>query len=158
MYRWATLLLLALVVALSGCGGAARDQHFQVNVGLETTRFTLPNGLDVILHPDRSFRDVAVSVRYDAGSRDDPPGASGLAHLVEHLTFRGKPNGRSERLQLRRVLRLLGHADGAVVVRRLAALAARSRSADRDGRRTVQHGGGALVEDADRNAAGASGA
>ena len=52
-------------------------------------RYTLANGLQVIIRQDPRQGFVAVSVHYRAGSRDDPPGRSGLAHLFEHLMFQG---------------------------------------------------------------------
>ncbi len=52
---------------------------------LGVERFTLPSGLDVVIHPDRTTPLVAVSVWYRVGSSDEVPGASGLAHLFEHL-------------------------------------------------------------------------
>ena len=54
----------------------------------EIVQFRLPNGLDVILERDDRQPRVAVLVGYDVGLRDDPPELRGLAHLVEHLTFR----------------------------------------------------------------------
>jgi zinc protease len=52
-------------------------------------RFTLGNGLRVALVEDHRLPRVAVHVAYKVGAADDRPGYSGLAHLVEHLTFRG---------------------------------------------------------------------
>ena len=52
---------------------------------LAVERFTLPCGLDVVIHPDPTIPLVAVSVWYRAGSSDERPGGSGLAHLFEHL-------------------------------------------------------------------------
>jgi predicted Zn-dependent peptidase len=52
---------------------------------LAVERFTLPCGLDVVIHPDPTMPLVAVSVWYRAGSSDERPGATGLAHLFEHL-------------------------------------------------------------------------
>jgi zinc protease len=46
----------------------------------------------VILAPDQSATTVAVNVWYDAGSRREPPGRSGFAHLFEHLMFEGSEN------------------------------------------------------------------
>jgi SOS response regulatory protein OraA/RecX len=43
--------------------------------------------------PDETTQLVEVDVRYDVGSREDPPGKAGLAHLVEHLMFQQKPDG-----------------------------------------------------------------
>ncbi|HEY0705912.1 MAG TPA: pitrilysin family protein [Polyangia bacterium] len=50
--------------------------------------YVLPNGLRVILSPDRRFPSVTVFMRYHVGARHEPAGRSGIAHLVEHLTFR----------------------------------------------------------------------
>ena len=47
------------------------------------------NGLTVTLHQDKKTPIVAVHVTYNVGSKDDPPGRSGLAHLFEHLMFEG---------------------------------------------------------------------
>jgi zinc protease len=52
---------------------------------LAVERFQLPSGLDVVIHPDPTTPLCAVSVWYRAGSSDERPGASGLAHLFEHL-------------------------------------------------------------------------
>lgn len=58
-----------------------------VDVPHET--FTLDNGLEVVLIPDRRVPKVVVDVWYDVGSYDDPAGRSGFAHLFEHLMFKG---------------------------------------------------------------------
>jgi zinc protease len=50
--------------------------------------YTLGNGLRVVLSPDRRFPTVTVLLRYHVGARQEPPGKSGIAHMVEHLTFR----------------------------------------------------------------------
>jgi zinc protease len=55
-------------------------------------RFTLDNGLRVVLAPDRSAPVVGVAVLYDVGIRSEPPGRTGFAHLFEHLMFQGSAN------------------------------------------------------------------
>jgi zinc protease len=52
-------------------------------------RYTLDNGLTVILHEDRSTPMVAVNVWYRVGSGDEQPGRTGFAHLFEHVMFMG---------------------------------------------------------------------
>ncbi|MGY1735106.1 M16 family metallopeptidase [Geodermatophilus sp. SYSU D00684] len=52
-------------------------------------RFTLDNGLRVVLAPDRSVPVVAVTVFYDVGMRNEPEGRTGFAHLFEHVMFQG---------------------------------------------------------------------
>ncbi|MEU0369401.1 insulinase family protein [Streptomyces sp. NPDC006283] len=63
--------------------------------GLE--RFTLPNGLRVMLQHQPGIPRAAVSVHYGVGFRSEPRGREGFAHLFEHLMFRGSaslPGGR----------------------------------------------------------------
>ncbi|MEV4277171.1 M16 family metallopeptidase [Actinoplanes xinjiangensis] len=55
-------------------------------------RFTLGNGLRVVLSPDRSAPVVGVAVVYDVGIRSEPEGRTGFAHLFEHLMFQGSEN------------------------------------------------------------------
>jgi predicted Zn-dependent peptidase len=52
-------------------------------------RFVLPNGLEVILHEDHRTPIVAVNVWYHVGSKDEPAGKNGFAHLFEHVMFQG---------------------------------------------------------------------
>ncbi len=51
------------------------------------------NGMRFVLMPDETTHLVEVDIRYDVGSREDPPGRAGLAHLVEHLMFQTRPDG-----------------------------------------------------------------
>ena len=53
------------------------------------TQHTLSNGLDVLVHEDRSVPIVAVNVWYHVGSKNEQPGRTGFAHLFEHLMFEG---------------------------------------------------------------------
>ena len=53
------------------------------------TKYTLPNGLDVLIHEDRALPIVAVNVWYHVGSKNEVPGRTGFAHLFEHLMFEG---------------------------------------------------------------------
>ena len=56
---------------------------------VEFKHSTLPNGLEVYTVEDHSAPIVAVQVWYHVGSKDDPPGRSGFAHLFEHMMFKG---------------------------------------------------------------------
>jgi zinc protease len=55
-------------------------------------RFTLANGLRVIVHRDTSTPMAVVNVMYDVGARDEDPSKTGFAHLFEHLMFGGSVN------------------------------------------------------------------
>lgn len=59
---------------------------------LEYKKFTLKNGLRVIVHQDRSTPMACVNVLYDVGARDENPDQTGFAHLFEHLMFGGSVN------------------------------------------------------------------
>ncbi|GAA3911921.1 M16 family metallopeptidase [Luteimonas lutimaris] len=59
-------------------------------------QFTLPNGLRVIVHTDRKAPIVAVNIWYGVGSKNEPAGRSGFAHLFEHLMFNGSENHPGE--------------------------------------------------------------
>ncbi|MBO9681703.1 MAG: insulinase family protein [Flavisolibacter sp.] len=55
-------------------------------------RFSLSNGLRVIVHPDTSTPMAVVNVMYDVGAKDEDPNKTGFAHLFEHLMFGGSIN------------------------------------------------------------------
>ncbi|MBS1772976.1 MAG: insulinase family protein [Bacteroidetes bacterium] len=59
---------------------------------LKFDRFSLANGLRVIVHKDTTTPMVAVNVLYDVGARDEDPERTGFAHLFEHLMFGGSEN------------------------------------------------------------------
>ncbi|GLT00891.1 zinc protease [Sphingobium jiangsuense] len=61
-------------------------------VDIPYSEFTLKNGLRVIVHTDRKAPIVAVSVWYNVGSKHEPLGKTGFAHLFEHLMFNGSEN------------------------------------------------------------------
>jgi len=64
-------------------------------------RFTLRNGLRLLVAADRSSSLVAVAVVYDVGFRSEPEGRTGFAHLFEHLMFQGSAHvGKTEHIQL----------------------------------------------------------
>jgi len=52
-------------------------------------KYTLDNGLRVLMHEDRSTTLAAMNILYNVGSRDEDPGSTGMAHLFEHLMFGG---------------------------------------------------------------------
>jgi zinc protease len=55
-------------------------------------KFTLSNGLRVIVHQDTSTPMAVMNVMYDVGAKDEDPGRTGFAHLFEHLMFGGSIN------------------------------------------------------------------
>lgn len=62
------------------------------DVDIPFEKFTLDNGLTVVVHEDHKAPVVAVSVWYHVGSGDEPDGKTGFAHLFEHIMFNGSEN------------------------------------------------------------------
>src|SRR4030095_3657 len=81
---------LCVVLLLAGASGSVAQTPLQVPY----THFTLPSGLEVILHEDHSVPLVSVNVWYHVGSANEKPGRTGFAHLFEHLMFEGSGHGR----------------------------------------------------------------
>ncbi len=63
---------------------------------IEFEKYTLPNGLQVILHVDRKLPVVHVNQWFYVGSANERPGRSGFAHLFEHMMFQGSKNANKE--------------------------------------------------------------
>ncbi len=76
--------------ALAGLLSTAWSATDKVELPFE--KFTLDNGLRVIVHEDRKAPIVTVSIWYHVGSKDEPEGRSGFAHLFEHLMYNGSEN------------------------------------------------------------------
>ena len=55
------------------------------------TEYRLPNGLKILLFPDQTKQTITVNVTYLVGSRHENYGETGMAHLLEHLVFKGTP-------------------------------------------------------------------
>jgi len=56
------------------------------------TEYRLENGLKVLLFPDQSVPNATVNITYKVGSRHEAYGETGMAHLLEHLVFKGTPD------------------------------------------------------------------
>ena len=82
--------LCACLAGLALAAGANAAGTAQPRV--EFTDTTLENGLRVLLAADRTTPVVAVNVAYDVGSRNEPKGLTGFAHLFEHMMFKGSAN------------------------------------------------------------------
>ena len=90
----AFLLATALTPAMAFAPPPARVAELVKSVDIPYDSFTLANGLRVIVHTDRKAPIVAVSVWYHIGSKDEPAGKTGFAHLFEHLMFGGSENNK----------------------------------------------------------------
>ena len=83
-----------VVAALLATGLVPARAAAPVDIAFE--RFTLPNGLTVVVHEDHKAPIVSVSVWYHVGSKDERTGRTGFAHLFEHLMFQGSENYNDE--------------------------------------------------------------
>ena len=63
-----------------------------LRAGAQVSSFALDNGMEVVVIEDHRAPVVVHMVWYRAGSADEPPGASGVAHFLEHLLFKGTEN------------------------------------------------------------------
>ena len=77
-------------------GGSAAAAAAFPDVNIPFQRFTLPNGLTLIVHEDHKAPIVAVNTYYHVGSKNERPGRTGFAHLFEHLMFNGSEHYNDE--------------------------------------------------------------
>ena len=97
VFRLAVFRLAVFCLAVFCLAGLAAAPHGQAaaagaaapRLQIPVTRFTLPNGLRVILHEDHTVPLLTVNVWYHVGSAREKPGRTGFAHLFEHLMFEG---------------------------------------------------------------------
>ncbi|MGC6330388.1 M16 family metallopeptidase [Rhizorhabdus sp. FW153] len=100
LFRPVVALLFATALSTSSIAATPKapvpvaDLVKQVDIPYQS--FTLDNGLRVIVHTDRKAPVVAVSVWYHIGSKDEPAGKTGFAHLFEHLMFNGSENANED--------------------------------------------------------------
>ncbi len=86
------LAMLAFVVVLAVPLRAQSPAPATARLQVPFRQFQLANGLNVILHQDKTVPVVAVNVWYHVGSANEKPGRTGFAHLFEHLMFEGSKN------------------------------------------------------------------
>ena len=85
--RLGLMLACTLSLVTGGVASAAAPAGKPPQVKLELEKYTLPNGLEVILHEDHQLPLVAVNIWYHAGPANERAGQTGFAHLFEHLMF-----------------------------------------------------------------------
>ena len=90
------LRLLAAVILFSFSLSVNADDGLDTQVSIPYEIFTLDNGLTVLVHTDQSTPTIFVGMWYGVGSKDEPEGKTGFAHLFEHLMFQGTENREGE--------------------------------------------------------------
>ena len=90
------VVVLALVALGPGLAGQSPAPTQAALPKLEFEKYTLPNGLQVILHVDRKLPIVHVNQWFHVGSKNEKRGRTGFAHLFEHMMFQGSKNASGE--------------------------------------------------------------
>jgi len=80
------LIVSVCLFILSGCNPQKADLH------IDYEKYSLSNGLDVILHIDKSDPIVALAIQFHVGSNREVVGRTGFAHLFEHMMFQKSEN------------------------------------------------------------------
>ncbi|WP_431437362.1 M16 family metallopeptidase [Acinetobacter lwoffii] len=92
---------LSLAIILSGCSVLSFAQPVLVKTEQNIEEYRLDNGLRIILAPNDKENKVFMNTVYLTGSLNDPQGKGGLAHLLEHLAFKGTENVKGDEFQRR---------------------------------------------------------
>ncbi len=92
---WAAALLFSVLVA------RADDStlDFKSQIQLKVEKYKLQNGLTILLHEDHSAPLVSFHTWFKVGSKNEEPGFTGMAHLFEHLMFKGAKRYSGEQLE-----------------------------------------------------------
>ncbi len=93
--------VLGAVLAFPAPAQSQRPAGARDAINIPFERYTLPNGLNVILSVDRTIPQAAVDLWYHVGSKNEVPGRTGFAHMFEHVMFTGSghvPYGMHDRL------------------------------------------------------------
>ena len=90
----ALVLIIILTPAVSTAAKLPRGVE-QLNSIEGITEYRLKNGLQVLLFPDPSQETITVNITYKVGSKHENYGETGMAHLLEHLVFKGTPRHKN---------------------------------------------------------------
>ena len=82
-------LLCSLMFVACFSHAQTKSDSPNIQLSLKVHKFTLENGLTVLLHEDHSAPLISYHTWYRVGSRDEKPGVTGAAHMLEHMMFKG---------------------------------------------------------------------
>lgn len=92
LHRVRALTALVILAFVTAVGAQTLPSGVQKVTSVEgITEYRLANGLQVLLFPDQTKQNVTVNIIYRVGSRHEGYGETGMAHLLEHLVFKGTP-------------------------------------------------------------------
>ncbi len=86
------LALFAVALVFTSCKDKEAEAEESANLSIEFEKYELENGLDVVLHQDKSDPIVSVAIQYGVGSNREKTGRTGFAHLFEHMLFQESEN------------------------------------------------------------------
>jgi len=89
---WIVMLCTLQSVTAQQIGDTASKSLEKITSVEGITEYQLGNGLQVLLFPDPSKQTITVNVTYKVGSKHENYGETGMAHLLEHLVFKGTPD------------------------------------------------------------------
>lgn len=84
-----TVLVVGPTLGLADKQKVTESKKSQFSINIKVEKYKLPNGLTVIFHVDRSVPSISYHTWFRVGSRDEEPGYTGIAHLFEHMMFKG---------------------------------------------------------------------
>ncbi len=90
--NWSRFLLMTLLTTVPFFTNAQDKVPKKITSVEGITEYQLDNGLKVLLFPDPSKQTITVNITYLVGSRHENYGETGMAHLLEHLVFKGTPD------------------------------------------------------------------
>ena len=90
MKKLCYLLVIGILISFVSCKTNNNTTEEKLSISYE--QYQLGNGLDVILHQDKSDPIIAVAIQYHVGSNREVPGKTGFAHLFEHMMFQQSEN------------------------------------------------------------------
>ncbi|MCX6320681.1 MAG: pitrilysin family protein [Bacteroidia bacterium] len=94
MKQFLSLFMILMIVALFSCTTQKKETGFSIPI----EKYTLANGLTVVLHEDHSDPIASVAIYYHVGSSREVPGKTGFAHLFEHMMFQKSENVGEDQL------------------------------------------------------------
>jgi len=92
MRKISAWLLSLLILVAFACDNKQGEGEEKADLSIDYEKYTLANGLEVILHEDKSDPIVAVAIQMHVGSNRETPGRTGFAHFFEHMLFQKSEN------------------------------------------------------------------
>jgi len=86
------LLFAGIILGFSACNTESNGDKSSAEFSIDFEKYKLENGLEVVLHQDRSDPIISVAIQYHVGSNREKPGRTGFAHLFEHMLFQESEN------------------------------------------------------------------